>query len=260
VPQPKKALGQNFLIKRSVIKILVGAVNPTPEDVILEIGAGTGAVTEELARSVGKVLAVEFDRDLISTLKENLRKYQNIKIINKDILKLDLARIRPKGTAATNFKIVGSIPYQITSPLIHKLIEDLNWSMAALLIQREVARKLAAKPPKATYLSNFVYPFATVEIVKTVPKTAFRPRPKVDGTIIRLVSHRSGLPLSGKLSARKIHSPDWSQFLHHGFSHPRKMLKNVFSETLLKSVAINPQARAQMLTPTDWMRLFEVLR
>lgn len=274
--RPKKSLGQNFLVDQKVVRDLVNAAEITRSDLVLEVGAGTGTVTRELAKRVGKVIAVEFDRDLIPTLKLNLEGLENVKIINADILKLDLSelindkcppassRARPPSSSSScqrqvgqeasragkvgNYKIIGSIPFQITSPLIHKLPETREWSIAILLIQREVAEKITARSPKATYLSNFIAAFAEVEIVKNVPKTAFRPRPNVDGSIIKIRKRSRPYTLDPK---------SFGDFLHYGFSHPRKMLKNVFPERRLEEAEINPQARAQELTLEDWLALYK---
>ena len=236
-------MGQSFLVDQRVVRDLVEAVEPTRPDLVLEVGAGTGTVTKELANQAGKVLAVEFDHDLIPILRENLKSFDNVEIINKDILAYRIPH------TASRLKIVGSIPYQITSPLIHKLIETEEWLVAALLIQKEVAEKITARPPKATYLSNFISAFANVNIVRNISKTAFKPQPKVDGTIIKI--KRSSKPYT-------IDPKPFSDFLHRGFSHPRKMLKNIFPEERLKNAGIDPQARAQELTLTNWLGLFEL--
>ena len=188
----KKSLGQNFLTDQKVIRNLVKAANLSKNDTVLEIGAGTGVITRELARQAGKVIAVEFDRDLIPILKLNLKGLkgsETIEVINDDILKLNLKGLK-------GFKIVGSIPYQITSPLIHKLIFEGGWQVAVLLIQKEVAEKIIAQPPKATYLSNFTQAFAEVKVIKNVPKTAFKPQPEVDGAIVKLTNKNNRCPLN----------------------------------------------------------------
>lgn len=249
--RPKKDLGQNFLTDPRVVQMLVRAILPTPEDIVVEIGSGTGIVTKELAKLVKKVVGVEFDRDLIPTLEGNLAEFKNVEIINQDILKTDLEALWCKIPNRQNIKLIGSIPYQITSPLIHKLVATEGWSVAVLLIQKEVAAKITARAPQATYLSNLTQTFCDVKKIINVPKTAFRPRPKVDGAIIKLEK---------KTNPIEVLPQEWSNFLHQGFAHPRKMLRKVFDGALLQQAGIDPQARAQELTEENWRELFKLLK
>jgi len=251
--RPKKALGQNFLRDKGIAQALVKAGEITRADLVLEVGAGTGFVTRVLAPQAGKVLAVEFDRDIMTTLENNTREFGNVTVIAGDILSIDIGTYFVKSKEFKKFKIIGSIPYQITSPLIHKIMEAPLWSIAALLIQKEVAKKICAQPPQATYLSNITGAFAKTAIVKNVPKTAFSPRPQVDGAIIKIVRD------SNILKHQNIKIVPFANFLHRGFSHPRKMLRNTFSESKLKEVKINPQARAQELDLKEWFKLFQRL-
>lgn len=251
--EPKKSLGQNFLVDRSVVRNLVETAKITRSNLILEVGAGTGIVTKEIAQQAGRVVAVEFDRDLIPLLKENLEKVKNVEIINADILDFNIKGCFQQFKDLEKFKIIGSIPYQITSPLIHKLIETPGWLATVLLVQREVAEKIAAQPPKATYLSNFISAFAQVDIVKNVPKTAFKPQPEVDGAIVKIIREKAAT----KYPNLKPH--EWSRFLHQGFAHPRKMLRNIFPEDKLERAGIDPHARAEELKLEEWFKLFKSL-
>lgn len=239
----KKALGQNFLVNKTVVSELIKTADLSNNDTVLEIGAGKGFVTEELAKLPKKVIAVEFDSGLISTLKSNLGTYENVEIVNQNILSyLDSSKKK--------HKVVGSIPYQITSPLIHKLLTLKNPPLLiTLLVQYEVAKKITALPPKATYLSNFVQTFADVKYIKKVSKKAFRPIPKVDGAIIKIIPHAERYPLNAK---------SYSKFLHKGFSTPRKMLNKVFNPDVLKATEINPKRRPQELETVEWMKLFNL--
>ena len=294
--QPKKSLGQNFLKDLKVVQDLVNAANITKDDTVLEIGAGTGVITKKLAKQAGRVIAVEFDRDLIPTLQLNLKGLKNVEIISEDILELDVNRIykrtlrhserqrrisdgtqeilRPdksglRMTKLPRFKIIGSIPYQITSPLIHKLILEGGWSVAVLLIQKEVAKKITAQPPQAAYLSNLAQMFTKVELVRIVPKTAFWPQPKVDGAIIKMYrdteipKHRNTghrplrhpEPVSGS-DRLDIAPKEWSGFLHRGFAHPRKMLNKSFPKDILEKAGIDPTKRPQELTIAEWVKIY----
>ncbi len=241
---PKKSLGQNFLIDPSVARDLVETAKIGKDDVALEVGAGTGAVTKELARNAQKVFAVEFDRDLIPTLEKNLKGLSNVEVVNADVLGLDLSEY-------PTTKIVGSIPYQITSPLIHKILHSQNRPESiTFIVQKEVAEKIAAKPPKATYLSNFVANFGEARVVKIIKPGAFSPQPKVDSTIIHIELY----PKPKIEDTLKL-----ERFLHHGFAQPRKMLHHRFEAKNLERSKIQPQARPAHLSKEDWHNLYREL-
>ncbi|MCG2685906.1 rRNA adenine N(6)-methyltransferase family protein, partial [Candidatus Parcubacteria bacterium] len=147
------------------------------------------------------------------------------------------------------FKVVGSIPYQITSPLVHKLLMSTPQpQVICLVIQKEVAQKIVAAPPRASYLSNFVGAFAKAKVVRWIKPGAFRPQPKVDSAIIKITPRvrTDGLP-----------PQKFSRFLHRGFAHPRKMLNKAFPEKVLQEAGINPQARAQELELQQWLNLLQ---
>ncbi len=244
--KPKKSFGQNFLVDEKVVADLVAAAELTRSDTVVEVGAGTGVLTKALAQRAGKVLAFEIDRDLIPVQRSELRNYQNIEIINKDFLRFTINDLR-----FTSYKLVGSIPYQITSPLIHKILKlEPKPSLAVLLIQKEVAEKIIAQPPKATYLSNIVKLLGEVEPVRFVPKNAFWPAPKVDGAIVKLLPNDYCLVPSAEIDK-------FQRFLHRGFQNPRKMLRNKFDFEVLKSAGITPTQRAQELDLTDWFKVFD---
>ncbi len=253
---PKKSFGQNFLVDEKVVVNLVAAAELSREDVVVEVGAGTGVVTKELAKQASKVLAFEFDRDLIPVLEKELQEFDNIEIINGDFLKTKPARYVETGHAPSlprPFKIVGSIPYQITSPLIHKLLTlEPRPSLVVLLVQKEVAEKITAKPPRATYLSNIIKLLGEVELVRLVPKTAFWPAPKVEGAIIKIVC-------SCDPCGRPSDIENFQKFFHKGFQNPRKMLRTKFDTVNLESCGIAPTRRAQTLEFDEWLKLYREL-
>ena len=243
----KKSLGQNFLVDQRAVQDLVETAGVRKDDAVLEVGAGTGVVTLELAKRGGKIIAVEFDRDLIPTLRENLKEFQNVEIINADILSLDLIPY----TLSPSFKIVGAIPYQITSPLIHKILHSPHRPKSiTFIVQKEVAEKIAAAAPDATYLSNFVANFGEAQVVKTIKPGAFSPQPKVDSAIIHIELYPK--PKIG--DAVKL-----EKFLHHGFAQPRKMLHHRFEAGILAGSKIPPQARPAHLSREDWRNLYREL-
>lgn len=250
--RPKKGLGQNFLVDEEVVADLVAAANLTKEDAVLEVGAGTGVLTKELAKRAGKVFAFELDRDLIPILKKEFQESNNIEVVNKDFLKTSPARyVETPRRGVSTLKIVGSIPYQITSPLIHKLLTlEPKPTLVVLLIQKEVAEKITAKPPKATYLSNIIKLLGNVEIVRFVPKTAFWPVPEVGGAIIKIVC---SCDPCGRPSGTDVE--DFQKFLHRGFQNPRKMLRHKFDTEVLESCNIEPARRSQTLELDEWFKL-----
>ncbi|MBU1104682.1 16S rRNA (adenine(1518)-N(6)/adenine(1519)-N(6))-dimethyltransferase RsmA [Candidatus Parcubacteria bacterium] len=249
--EPKKSLGQNFLKSPKVLNDFIQACDLSKNDVVLEVGAGTGAVTRELAEVAGKVIAVEFDRDLVEALKESLKDYSNVEIVNDDIL-----QIFPTSLAvgelhrAGNLKIVGSIPYSITSPLIGKIYElKQKPTLICLIVQWEVAKKICAKPPNASYLSNLVATFGEAKIIRKIPPGAFCPAPRVDSAILRIVTHNK---------YPDIRTKEFSQFLHKGFKHPRKKIKQVFTLEELLKVGIDPSLRPENLSLLNWLNLFNL--
>jgi len=253
----KKALGQNFLVDPQVVNDLLDTAEINNQDTVLEVGAGIGAVTRPLAKRAGKVIAVEIDKDLILQLQTNLKGSENVEIINEDILKLQITNYELR-----NFKVVGSIPYQITSPLIHKLLKEEPRPVSiTIIVQREVAEKIVAQPPAATYLSNFVANFGQAEIVRTIKPDAFLPQPKVDSAILRISlnpSTRSGSAFGGKPYTSD--AKRFENFLHRGFAQPRKMLNKQFPTEVLEEVGIDPQRRPQTLEFEEWIRLFEAVK
>ena len=246
---PKRYLGQNFLRNPAVVKDLIDASEPKSSDSYLEIGPGEGAVTKILAPKVKKVIAVELDHEMVQSLQKSFTSIDNITIVRDDALRF----LTKRSTLDANHfnKIIGSIPYQITSPLLHALV-DLSLSIKldniVLLIQKEVAQKICAQPPRASYLSNFVQSYFEVQLIRNVSREWFYPVPKVDGTIIRLI------PITYNL----LPNPDvWSDFLHQGFKHPRKMLKKVFDEKILKESGIKVEQRPSSLKLADWITIYE---
>lgn len=254
--RPKKSLGQNFLVSKKVEQEFLEACELSKKDAVLEVGAGLGSLTRELARCVKKVIAVELDKNLFAILQKNLKLVNvvNTQTICGNILKdatwqAIAVQINTNFSRATDWKIVGSIPYQITSPLLHKIFFSKNLPrLICWIVQKEVAEKLTAKPPKASYLSNLTALFGKAETIgKTIPSSAFWPQPKVESAILRIRTNHKKPSIDPK---------KFSRFLHHGFSQPRKMLRAVFDEKDLFKAHLNPQARAGELDLEDWLALF----
>ena len=241
---PKKSWGQNFLLDQDIAQDLISAAQIKKDDTVLEVGAGMGAVTAPLAEKAGKVIAVELDRDLIPALKKNLEGFKNVEVVNEDILGLDPADLK-----LNNFKLMGAIPYQITSPLIHKTLHaSLRPKSITFIMQKEVAEKIAAKPPQATYLSNFVANFGEARIVRIIPPGAFNPAPAVDSAILQI-------DLFEKPKIEDTYRLE--KMLHHGFLQPRKMIHHRFPAEVLEESKISPQLRPANLGKQDWQNIYE---
>lgn len=240
--KPSKRLGQNFLIDKSVLRKIIETANLSPKDTILEIGPGLGILTIELAKQAKKVMAVEKDRKVCKILKEILRDYKNVKIINQDVLSYELQ--------VTNYKLIANLPYSITSPVIRKFLETENPPKETILmVQKEVAQRIVAKPLRMNLLAVAVQFYAKAEIVSYVRKKSFYPQPKVDSAIIKIAPQ----PIP------KINTKKFFQLVKTGFSSKRKMLKNnlQLEESILKKIKINPKTRAENLSIQDWLKLYD---
>lgn len=185
----QKRFGQNFLIDGHVIDKIINAAEITKEDTVLEIGPGIGTMTQYLAEAAGKVYAVEIDRNLLPVLDETLADYDNVTVINDDILKVDIRALL--GDDAENVKVVANLPYYITTPIIMGLFENhIPAKSITVMVQKEVAQRMQAGPGSKDYgaLSLAVQYYAEPYIVANVPPNCFMPRPGVGSAVIRLTS------------------------------------------------------------------------
>ena len=228
---------------------MVEGLNIESGDIIVEIGAGLGTVTRELANKCIdtsiKLYAVEVDQRFIPKLENMFLDNFNVHIIPADILEW-LPTFKPAGV----FKIVGSLPYYITSPIIHKILEMEERALTVvILIQKEVAERIAAKAPDSTYLSVVTQTFYDVVYLETIDKTLFDPVPQVDGGIIKLVKKELGVQSN-------INIKKYQGFLHKGFSNPRKMLNKVFTQEELGLIGISGSLRPQDLDAEKWLEAF----
>jgi 16S rRNA (adenine1518-N6/adenine1519-N6)-dimethyltransferase len=260
--RPIKRLGQHFLTDKNVLQKIIQAANLRPEDIILEIGPGIGTLTIELAKRVKKVVAVEKDFKMLAVLKEVLKDYKNVKIVQGDILKVNLKKfnLRPNG-----YKIVANIPYYLTSRLIRNFLETKNPPKEmVLMIQKEVAQRIIAGSPKTNLLAVSVRFYAKPEIIYFVSKKSFWPQPKIDSAIIKIT-------VSKKQS--KINKNLFFKIVRAGFLQPRKQILNNLSKGLalsmpkglkldkerikswLRQNKISPTQRAETLTVNDWLNL-----
>jgi 16S rRNA (adenine1518-N6/adenine1519-N6)-dimethyltransferase len=194
---PTKSLGQNFLNDGGVLKDIADAAQLTKNDIVLEIGPGLGSLTSELAEAAGMVIAVEIDKHLIPALNENLKAYSNVKIINGDIMRLNIEEVisdvrksmRDDSDAPVSLKIVANLPYYITTPVIMMLLESrIEAETMVFMIQKEVADRMMAKPGGKDYgaLSVAVQYYSKPSVIMEVPPHCFVPQPGVVSTVVRL--------------------------------------------------------------------------
>lgn len=188
----QKKFGQNFLIDTHVLDKIVRAAEITKEDMVLEIGPGIGTMTQYLAQAAGKVIAVEIDKNLIPILSDTLSGYENVRIINDDILKVDIQKLVDEENAGKPIKVVANLPYYITTPIIMGLFENhIPAKSITVMVQKEVAERMQTGPGNKDYgaLSLAVQYYAEPYIVANVPPNCFLPRPKVGSAVIRLTCH-----------------------------------------------------------------------
>lgn len=188
----QKKFGQNFLIDTNVLNKIIASAEITKEDCVLEIGPGIGTMTQYLAESAGEVVAVEIDKALIPILQDTLSAYDNVMVINEDILKLDINRIVQEKNEGRPIKVVANLPYYITTPIIMGLFEShVPLKSITIMVQKEVADRMQVGPGTKDYgaLSLAVQYYAKPEIVANVPPNCFIPRPNVGSAVIRLTRH-----------------------------------------------------------------------
>lgn len=258
--KPSKSLGQNFLINKGIIKKIIDSAELRPEDLVLEIGPGTGILTSELLKKSVKVIAVEKDQRFAESLAKALPDKKDIKVVCKDILEWDME----KDIGNKPYKIVANLPYYITSPIIRKFMEAENKpKLLVLMVQKEVAKRICAKPPDMSILAVSVQFYGEPKIISYVSKGSFRPVPKVDSAILKIVPFSKG-------QNKPINNDQFFKIVKAGFSHPRKQLLNNFSKELrverdeterwLLASKIAPEQRAERLTIEDWKKLYENYR
>ena len=254
---PKKSLGQHWLKDPEILADIAEAAELTGDDVVLEIGPGLGTLTSRLLARANSVTAVEFDADLARKLPGQFPG-KKLTVINQDILQFDLNQL-PK-----NYKVVANVPYYITSKIVEKLMTAENKpSIAVLLVQKEVAERIAAEAGNMSVLSVSVQVFAEAELDIEVPSQFFTPPPKVDSQVVVLRTRNN--PLITPEDQR-----DFFRIVKAGFSAKRKKLRSSLSgglgidksvaEELLKNAGISPDARAEDLAIEDWKRLLKEWR
>jgi len=256
--RPSKGLGQNFLIDKTVTKKIIKEARLQSKDIVLEIGPGIGTLTQEIAKKARLVIAVEKDKKMCDILKELLECWniKNVEILKGDILKFNPLTYELK---AKSYKVVANLPFYLTAPAIRKFLEmKFPPKLMILVVQKEVAQRICAKPPDMNLLSVSVQFYAEAKIISYVSKKSFWPKPKVDGAILRIV------PLI-KIDKKLNNANLFFKIVKAGFSQPRKQLANNLSKKLelnkertkswLLKNNIQPTQRAETLTIKDWINL-----
>jgi len=247
--KPIKGLGQNFLIESGVASNMVRALGLEKNDLVVEIGAGLGALTEVLVKEAKKkktkVQAIEIDERYVKELRKRFSNKSNLTISRADVL-----RWLPRYSPGKEFKVIGSLPYYITSPILHAVVRHKgSISTCVLLMQKEVGRKISEKAPEASYLSTYLQTFYKIKVMEIVPRSFFEPIPKVDGAIVKMTKLKTPTITEKELMY-------YEEFLHKGFSKPRKMLNKVFSKKMLRELGIDEKLRPQHIEVKNWILLY----
>ena len=268
--QARKSLGQHFLIDEEALKLITSAAELTPADVIMEIGSGLGVLTRELAGRSGWVVAVELDSKLAVILEQSLASFNNVTVINEDILRIDpvtllqeqKAKFPPVIENPFNYKVVANLPYYITSPVLRYFLEaSLKPQIMVVMVQKEVAEAIVAKPGQMSILSISVQFYGEPAIISYVPAQCFYPAPEIDSAILKI-------KLYSQPPVEVTDSESFFQLVRAGFSAPRKQIGNSLAQglglskteglSLLGKVDIAPQRRAETLTLVEWAKLWQV--
>lgn len=249
---PDKSLGQHWLKDRLTLEAIVDCAELSSDDTVLEIGPGLGTMTSALLRKAGGVIAVEFDGELAKRLPAQFPGKQ-LSVVNQDILSYDLTAL------PQNYKIVANIPYYITNKIVRAITETPNKpSVCVLLVQKEVAQRLAAQAGDMSILSLFAQNHFHVSLGPVVPAELFTPPPKVDSQVVVMKRRDTSIVSAGM-------QKKFSQIVKAGFSERRKKLRSALaggmgiskqaSEQMIHKAGLSPDVRAQELSLEDWLRL-----
>lgn len=263
----QKRFGQNFLIDTHVLDKIISAAHVTKDDMVLEIGPGIGTMTQYLCENAREVVAVEIDKNLIPILEDTLSEYDNVTVINEDILKVDINKLARERNGGKPIKVVANLPYYITTPIIMGLFESgVPIENITVMVQKEVADRMQVGPGTKDYgaLSLAVQYYAEPYIVANVPANCFMPRPNVGSAVIRLTRHQEP-PV-------KVNNPKLMfRVIRASFNQRRKTLMNglnnspeipMTKECIVKSIeqlGTSPSIRGEALTLEQFARLSDLL-
>lgn len=263
----QKRFGQNFLIDTNVLDKIISSAEITKEDCVLEIGPGIGTMTQYLAESAREVVAVEIDKNLIPILEDTLSSYDNVTVINDDILKVDIAKLAQEKNGGKPIKVVANLPYYITTPIIMGLFEShVPLKSITIMVQKEVADRMQVGPGTKDYgaLSLAVQFYAKPQIVANVPPNCFIPRPNVGSAVIRLTRHEQP-PVQVKNEKFMF------ELIRASFNQRRKTLVNGLTNApnlglskervldALEKMGVSAQIRGEALTLQQFGQLSDLL-
>ena len=265
--RPSKGLGQNFLVDQSALERIVAAAELTPEDVVLEVGAGLGTLTERLARSAGSVVAVELDQRLMPVLRDVLANLDNVTLVQGDILALDPAALITaagvQDAEVSRYKVVANLPYYITSAVLRHLLEAQPRPQCMVItVQREVAERIVAQPGQMSLLAVSVQFYGQPQLLFRIKPGSFYPSPGVESAVVRIDLHAERLADVADTAA-------FFRVVRAGFAQRRKQLRNTLAAGLrqspaevaakLRAVGVDPRRRAQTLSLEEWARVAQAL-
>jgi len=254
--RPNKAFGQNFLVDHDVLLYIVEAAEIHAGDQVLELGAGTGVLTRELAKRARRVVAVELEREMLSLLTKTTRNYTNVENMERNLLYVDPREI----FGSDSYKLVANLPYYIASPTFRHFLESANPPrLFVVMVQYEVAQRIVAAPGDLSLLGVSIQFYGEPKIVAHVPARAFYPAPKVDSAILRI-------DLKDQVPLTPGQRDSFFRLVQAGFSERRKQLHNSLAHGLhrknadvqpwLLAANIDPSRRAETLSVEDWLRLW----
>ena len=260
-PALKKSLGQHLLADRRYLSRISGAADLSPDDVVVEVGPGLGVLTRHLAERARRVVAIELDDALAERLKDELVGHENVEVLHDDARSVDLDAVL---AGDSRYKVVANLPYYAALPILRRFLEaERRPGMMSVMVQREVARKIAAAPGEMGLVSVAVQLYGRPRVVSNVPPRAFRPPPKVVSSIVRIeVYPRPALELD---SVERFFD-----LVRAGFSARRKQLRNCLrdglslgpgeAEAVLTQAGVDPARRAQTLSMEEWGALYDAWR
>ena len=257
----KKSLGQNFLVDRRIVSRIIAAADLTLDDIALEIGPGRGILTRSLAERAASLTAVELDDHLAAVLTDEFAAQSHVRVVHADAREVDIASIVPHDTP---YKLIANLPYYAAQPIIRRFLEaERKPTLMVVMVQREVARNMTAKPGEMSLLSVATQLYGKPRIVASVPPRAFRPAPKVTSAIVRIdVYPQPSIALDS--------IDGFFTLVRAGFSAPRKQIHNCLqqgmsvsraeAEAMLSDSGIDPRRRPQTLSLDDWGDLYATWR
>ena len=248
----KKKFGQNFLKDTSIINAIIQSINPVPDDLLIEIGPGLGALTKPLLEKTNHLLAIEVDRDIVAWMENEYSK-KNITVFNEDILNFNFDQFDQK------VRVVGNLPYNISTPILFKCIDNItNIKDLHFMLQKEVVDRMIAVPSSSEYgrLSVMLQYYFVMEHLVHVPKESFDPEPKVESSFVRLIPYKHYPFVANNIE-------QFGRIVKEAFSQRRKTIRNTLksfiSENDFQKIDINPQLRAENLAVSDFVKISNYL-